>query len=869
MSLYTVSDWGDQVYFNEKYYRLSEQKDTISEYHPYNQYKESITLDIKNKNYYKFRAGLNKDTVLVKVDSLNFKFLKMNNLEIVDSVLFEKSLGFYNANIEEIEFYNGSLFALGTNLNFFTILNIDKKKFKRVNFDLFFKKPIRRVRFLKTNNQLQIQTEQGLLIVNENLDILSKLIKPFFLENDVSRSLLDGQNNFWINTKNNGVFLLPDETNDIMSDLFINSTSDQIVDYYYSNKNIFICLESGKIKKYSINRLRRLKQIKINKIITGFVQNDDQFLIFNRDENFKSIDTSLELIPRILEDEPCNDAFIASDSSQDILKNPFGIGIKEGIFTENNSYFKSAYHLLKNNNASNCISTFKQKAVNRIFALNDTLFYTISNKIYQYREEEGEDTEYLEFENYILEVVVFDDKIILITSGGRIYEISKNVAKLIFETELEFSNFCMIDSKNLCLLTSNSIFKLDLKKQKLYKIIDVDYFSGSEFNRLKIFEDVIILSSNKGLHSINYKNLLKKRESPKIKFIKALSNGNYLSNGSKVDYFNNNIVLIYDLISFNSHGKQEISYKLYRNREIMSDFEIIEMGMIDLKNMTPGYYQVETQGIDTYGNKSNIEKFSFTVAKPFWQSLWFYLLVFICTAIIFYSVARKIIRKTEKRKDIEFKAKFKLAELELSALQSQLNPHFIFNAMGSIQGLLQVDKVDLADEYIAKFSRLMRRFLMSSKSKYIKLIHELEIIQDYIEIEKLRYNNFDFDIEIDPKIDVLSMEVPSLFIQPFVENAIAHGLFHKKGRGELKIFIVEQGEGVSIKIRDNGIGRVASKIINSKSVSNYKSYGMSLIKDRLATLNSISSVPYQFSIEDLAIGTQVNLWIPYNNKSAA
>jgi len=849
LTLYTISDSEGKLFFNEKLCYLDSEDDTIKFFIETDQYR--YVTKINDENYH-FRAGLQKDTVVIRIDSISYNSFKMSNLEVLDSFILSDYVDLPIGYLEKIELFDNTIFSVDKNLTHLVKLNFNRKEVIKIPFIDYFDKSIKRVRLVTTEHSLQVQTDLGILIIRKESDIQVKLIESFFLKNDVSRCFLDDEENFWINTKNNGVFLKNQDLDELYSDRFINST-DQIIDFHLSNNSLIICTESGLLKKYSLNSFELIKEVKLETAVSGFVKNNLNFIVFNI--NDKPIFISQDLNAILIKNELTKKRFNFSER-----------GVNECIITDEEIFFKSPTYLhLYNRNKQKLTFRLLNSTKHIEYNLEGFLF-TKKNKICIVKN--GIEKELFSFPKEIADFKS-TGKTIIIISSGVIYEYVNDEICASYDTNLECSNFCIKDSLNLFLLTHSSIYSYNLISKKIKKIIDLDIFSGSEFNNIKYYGDVIVASSNDGIHFINYNKLERKKNPPRLNLLRSTSNNIPLVNNSSLNYENNNVDLDYDLISYNSFGKHKILYKVLLNNEMTIDFKEVEQGNIQLRNLKAGQYSLHVKGKDTYSSESPIEVFNFRIKRPFWQSLWFYLLVFICTAFIFYSVARKIIRKTEKRKDIEFKAKLKLAELELSALQSQLNPHFIFNAMGSIQGLLQVDKVDLADEYIAKFSRLMRRFLMSSKSKYIKLIHELEIIQDYIEIEKLRYNNFDFDIEIDPKIDVLSMEVPSLFIQPFVENAIAHGLFHKKGRGELKIFIEEQGEGVSIKIRDNGIGREASKIINAKSVSNYKSYGMSLIKDRLATLNSISSVPYQFSIEDLAIGTKINLWIPYNNKSAA
>ena len=862
ISIYSVSDWEGDVYFNEKFYHLGKNQDSIKFIHSYEDYHNFFYSKSISQ---KFRAGLNSDTILISGDNGIYYYYSMLNLELLDSLNLFKENEFWDVN-ERIEYFMGNIYTFNIDLKSLIIIDLNSQVINEIPFNNFFGKNIKRLRFVISNDKLIVQTELGIIIINEKLQISSKLIDPYFLKNDISRCLLDIDDNFWINTRNNGVYLLTNKVEHLYSDKFV-SSNDQITDFHIRNNDLFIAIESGVIKKYSLHDLVLNNELELGTKVSGFLEYQDDFVIFNIGDAPLFISTEMNI--RMDKFNSKSTKYRRRDiiNSELIKSDIFLTGLNGGIFTESDSYFKSPANLGVYKKDINVFDYWNQKTISHIKSYNDKVYYSIKNKVFIF--ENYLEKEIFKFENDIIGIKNINENFIIVTSDGKVFSYENNDFSLIYDLGKECLDFCALEDDRICFLTFESLYLFDIATKVSRKIIDIEYFSGSEFNKIKANKNVIIAASNDGVHSIHYKAINLKENPPVLIFKNSHSELSSFTSGAELDYNDNNISINYDLINYNSLGKHMVYFDLYKNKNIIYKNKETQSGKIILNNLKGGKYDLEVKGVDTYGNESKSQCFTFSVKKPYWKTIWFYCFIFVLSWLLFHFITKQIIKRTEKRKDLELQSKLKLAELELAALQSQLNPHFIFNAMGSIQSLIQAKRVDEADEYLAQFSRLMRRFLISSKSKYIKLIHELEIIQDYIEIEKLRYNNFDFDIEIDPKIDVLSMLVPSLFIQPFVENAIAHGLFHKKGRGELKVFIEEQGEGVSIKIRDNGIGRVASKIINAKSVSNYKSYGMSLIKDRLATLNSIASVPYRFSIEDLTMGTQVNLWIPYNNKSAA
>ncbi|HEX5168279.1 MAG TPA: PAS domain S-box protein [Cyclobacteriaceae bacterium] len=208
----------------------------------------------------------------------------------------------------------------------------------------------------------------------------------------------------------------------------------------------------------------------------------------------------------------------------------------------------------------------------------------------------------------------------------------------------------------------------------------------------------------------------------------------------------------------------------------------------------------------------------------------------------------------------------KIGELKLTALRSVMNPHFIFNALNSIQYFIAQNDRKNAISYLSTFSKLIRGVLNNSVNNKIRLSEELELLQYYVNIELVRFDNkFDFVLTIDDHLDADSIEIPSLLIQPYVENAILHGLYNKPGRGILKISVTREGESrILFEIEDDGIGREAAMELKKKNFPAHKSMGIGLTEDRLRLINAQDSV--SFETIDLydgaeAVGTLMKIWV--------
>ncbi|MEI9945553.1 MAG: histidine kinase [Chitinophagaceae bacterium] len=236
------------------------------------------------------------------------------------------------------------------------------------------------------------------------------------------------------------------------------------------------------------------------------------------------------------------------------------------------------------------------------------------------------------------------------------------------------------------------------------------------------------------------------------------------------------------------------------------------------------------------------------------------------------STEEKLKAEEDKRNaEIELlQVKQKTAEIEMKALRAQMNPHFIFNSLNSINKyILKNDHVN-ASRYLTRFAKLIRLILDNSNSKEVALSSELEALKLYIDMEMLRFTNkFTYQVFVDENVSADTLQVPPLIIQPYVENAIWHGLLHKESSGWLAISVMKSNDNMlQCTIEDNGIGRKKAKEMKSKSANANKSLGMKLTQERISMLNQHTSLNASIQIIDLAdsngepTGTKVILKIP-------
>jgi len=222
------------------------------------------------------------------------------------------------------------------------------------------------------------------------------------------------------------------------------------------------------------------------------------------------------------------------------------------------------------------------------------------------------------------------------------------------------------------------------------------------------------------------------------------------------------------------------------------------------------------------------------------------------------------VEKTNKELEIEKQ------NIELKALKAQINPHFIFNSLNSIQKHIIENNKEEAHDYLTKFGKIMRSTLENSEEKSIPIKEEKELLQMYVELEAKRLKNgIDFKVKIDESIDIYNLKIPPMLLQPFIENAIKHGITDIEGKGEIVLKIEQNGENLICSVVDNGIGRKASEAKKKKSVqAEHRSMGMEITQNRLRNIWKKYGEKHEILITDLidnsgkALGTSVQLIIP-------
>ncbi len=294
---------------------------------------------------------------------------------------------------------------------------------------------------------------------------------------------------------------------------------------------------------------------------------------------------------------------------------------------------------------------------------------------------------------------------------------------------------------------------------------------------------------------------------------------------------------------------------------------------IDFTNVGGGEYDLKIRATIGKNRTGKIKSIKIIITPPFWQTLWFRIIFSIVLLSLIYAAIHYRIKNIRKKEQIKREFENRLIEVKLVALQSRMNPHFLFNSLNSIKLLTLEKQTDKASAYLTKFSKLIRLILRSSNSILVPLSDEIELLKLYIEMEALRFDDeFEYKITVSPDINVDKYQIPPMIIQVFVENAIKHGLRAKESNKKLEIDFDIDHSYIRCTVWDNGIGRKAASQYRSSTMQQKESMGINIARERLTHIYRLKDKKARVDILDMyeneiAAGTKVTIFFPIITKS--
>jgi len=350
-----------------------------------------------------------------------------------------------------------------------------------------------------------------------------------------------------------------------------------------------------------------------------------------------------------------------------------------------------------------------------------------------------------------------------------------------------------------------------------------------------------------------------------IKSVKVNNRSMEFSGSPVLEHDQNNFNISFDGLTYKN---TETKGYLYRLEGYNPEWMQTSSGQIQFTNLPAGEYTFMVCALNNNKVKSKTPAtFHFIILKPFWLTWWFITLMILVGISLVIAFIYWRITKIRIREDQKTLFNKKIAEFHLTAVRAQMNPHFLFNAISSIQHYILSNDVYKSYDYLAKFSLLIRNVLDNSQEEFILLSKEIDTLKLYIELEQIRFNEpFAFAINVEGDLSTDSTFIPTMLIQPYIENAIWHGLMPKQSNCSLELSFKKADHKLHVLIKDNGVGR--NKKNKTAAEKQHKSKGLDLTAQRLQALGVTTDRDFEVEITDLTdeagngTGTEVRLLIP-------
>ena len=564
----------------------------------------------------------------------------------------------------------------------------------------------------------------------------------------------------------------------------------------------------------------------ISKLLLPQLELLEHFMVRGKEKELDNINVIWNLIK-----DSKNRLWIGTRSS--------GVFIKDGNHTRSINKYNSVltdntiYSIVEDNNKDIVICT-QNGGLYKYFTKNDSIIKVFPKES--------------DSQNYSSKTVLFDqNNMIWYATDGKGLLLLDQDYNIVTKADsdngvLKNDAICSLilnDDNSVWASTNYGLYKLNYNQETNSISSDIfteqDGLTSNEFMTGAYLKtnDTLWMGNMEGVNFFMPKSITKNPHVPTVHFKQVEINNRITQDYEALRHLKNNednIAFEYNTIGHTIPSKTLYSYRLMGYDSIWS--KPSPRTFSRFTNLNPGNYQFQVKACNYDGvwNEKPLT-LDFSINPLIWQTLGFQvflIMMSLLTGMLFYTYRINLIKKEEETKNKYLK---EITQMEMRALRAQINPHFLFNTLNSINSYILQQDDKTASRYLVKFSKLMRMILSNSSHSYITLEDEMKALDMYIEMESMRFgNSFDYFLNTDKNIDLSKIFIPPMLLQPFVENAIWHGLMHKDNEKVLSISIKElKGTMIEIKVVDNGIGRSAANKLQA-SENKRKSYGMDITK---------------------------------------
>ncbi|MGJ8761881.1 MAG: histidine kinase [Polaribacter sp.] len=774
--------------------------------------KKGTPVYLKHPAITSYVTSTNLDTIKLTYKNGNIK--KVPNLKNILTTVH------YRGQITDSLFY-------WTADKYYSILNLNTLKLYKRNFeDEVGINKSQHTRIHLINNQIQITGRGFVGVLDANYHITKTVLIPKKL--DAHFAMIDKKETVWIATFLNGVYKLSKAKRNIKyafeheKILKTNKINDTIIANIY-NKGFF---------KYQTYKKDFISFIKQNNYIFSSNYIDSLQTAFYISEN------------KIIRKKNTKDTEEFNFTEFPYYKNQTARNL---IYFNKYLYgdFTVGINKIDTNNLK-ILKVYPQLGITNLMVFNDRLLVATTNGLKQIKNEEISEVTFNKqiFSKSILSITkVSKTHILLNTDGFGSFITDLNNIYQLPKSEFLIVNNAFVENKNIWLASNSGIFKYVLNDHNytLEKQLTIaNGIPSQQVNDIFIHKNELIVSTNNGIAILPKKqeniNQLLDIYIDKLTY----NNQTITENNNTFKYLeNNNISIAVSRIDF-SENNTHFTYN-YKLEPLQSDWKTTETTNINFNDLQPNTYILKIESQDFK------QKIEFTITPLWHQTFWFKAIVLLTLTTLFFRAVWYLSKRNQQQKSKKLFQEKQLSEIQLKALRSQMNPHFVFNSLAAIQYFINENNFEASEKYLVKFSKLIRRFFELSKETTITLTEEIKLLSNYLEIEKLRFREkLEYQINIDDAIDLRKTKIPTMLLQPIVENAVNHGIFNKFDTGTVTINLKKvDAFTYKVLIIDDGVG-----FVNTKSKSK-KIKSSSVLQQRLTYLNNLEEWKILYFTEEL------------------
>ena len=715
-----------------------------------------------------------------------------------------------------------------------------------------------------TDDAIWICTPNGM----HKIDLLSNQNKTYFTDQNISYILKDKHNNYWISTLNKGVLFIQDFSNNFI-DLQPRPNSLSL-----GKNEVFIGAEKDLIYKLNCKNLQ-------TEIIYESKSNHSISQIFADTINEKVFFNSFKFNILNKNNQITNEFSIAIKDIKKVDKKYFSFAASGilGIFCVDKN-LKSSWDTIFEKNKKEDFSGFNQALLlnntngksTEYNAINNTIYYATNNGLIAITND-GK-TQELKHKNetlFLVKIQKYKDNIIGLSTAEKLYSINaENVVTRFklpeFIAKEKFNRF-FIRNQYCYLFSTNSVYEYDFETQNTQKVISLS--NDIEATDVILKNNQLFFATSKGI-VIKNRNEIGNFPKPKLIINEIQINGKRreVNQLKELNPDENDVAINFSTLAFVPNESYSVSYKINN-----SEWKTLDLNDKNLKlySLASGNYTIQL-AIKHDNLKIDLQTIQFEIKKPFWlKPLFLFGFGFVFFGLI-YTFYKLQILKLEKRNQLlleKVNLEKNLNQSKLKAIKSQMNPHFFYNALNTIQSFILSNEKKQAVSYLSKFSNLTRTILEMTEKETISIAEEVKTLSLYLDIEKARFEeDFNYHILVDDEIDAENIKIPTMLLQPYVENAVKHGLLHKQGEKAVTIHFQKETEHIKISIDDNGIGRQKSTELNAIKNKNHNSFATEAMQNRVNLLNQYNqkniSIQYidKTNLNNQPTGTSVVFEIP-------